>query len=386
MTSEKPSNTVKLFRFSGTHEEMGHQQGRETARVIKRARDLMAGSEELTLIKPSFIPFGLFVLLGEAKTSLQFGRHIKKYYPQQFKRMAGIARGAGVRPGFIALLQSLEVELNKVDFHMSACSATGVCGKRSAGGEPVIIKNFDYPGHFTEQYVTRLDSPRGRYRVLSVSAAPLAGNHDGINEHGLAIAYNYGYGRDRPMHNVPITIVVQEALETCRTTGEAVEFISRSRRRGGALLMVCDAGGDLRTMEVSNRQVGERMPDNGLLINTNHYLTKEMAAIDIPKGAVFTNRNVKALRGIEVRLSSEARYDRAAELLEKHDAIGDETLMEAFRDHGPGGSPSDNTLCRHSDYFNTTCSVVFYPARRSMKVMYGNPCRTEYQEFSIKNE
>lgn len=382
--TESQARQVTLHAYQGTHTEMGRRQGEEFAALIHGARDMLLNSDEFKLLKPRFIPSNLFLSIAQLGMWMKYTAHIKQFYPRQFERLMGIARGAGARPEFVMLLQSFEVELNKVTYKTGgACSAVGVRGTRAKDGEPIIIKNFDYPEKFQSLYITRLDAPAGRHRTLNVTAAPLPGNHDGINEHGLCISYNYGYGQDKPLVNVPITIAVQEALETCRTTKEAVDFLSRCKRCGGALLMICDPGGDLRAIEMSNTRAAERLPQHSVLINTNHYLTDELAAIDVPADAVYCGNVVAELRGQNCRESSEQRYTRALELLAEHDTLDDDALLSIFKDHGPDNTPGNNTICRHSDYFMTTCSVIFYPARRKLKVAYGQPCSAAFEEFSL---
>lgn len=384
MAQAEHTQPVPFHTFSGSHRDMGKQQGEALSGMIARGRKMLIESEEFNMARPAYLPRKMFLTLAQFGMWMKYSAHIQRYCPRQFERLLGIARGARVPPEYTLLLHAMEVEMNKVDYLMpGACTALGVRGTRALGGEPVIVKNFDYPEKFRELYIARLDAPAGRHRVLCSTAAPLAGNHDGVNEHGLVICYNYGYGQDEPRRNVPITLWVQEALETCRTTAEAVDLIKRGRRCGGALLMICDASGDLRTLEVSNTMAHERMPQHSVLINTNHYLDEMMARIDVPRDAVYTDRCVPPLRGVRCRESSEARYARALELLAAHDRIGDAELIAMASDHGAHGAPSDNTICRHSDYFSTTCSLVFYPARRAMKITHGNPCRSEFMEFSL---
>jgi len=382
----KKSGTIhepELAMFSGSHRAMGRQQGSEYREMIEKGREVLRNSEELELMKPGFLPFEVFMLMAQAAVLLRVAPHFRKYYREQYRRLLGIARGAGVSPSYVLLLSSFEIEMNKIDLVRGGCTAAGVAASRSADGEPVIIKNFDYPENFSEFHALRHDAPEGRNRVLGVTSAPLPGCHEGVNEHGLCIAYNYGYGQDEPKYFAPISAAVQEALETCTTTREAVSLLQKCRHAGGALLMICDEDGDLCTVELSNLRAAERLPENGLIVNTNHYHAPRLREIDIPEDAVYSNSTIRVLRGLGCRESTEARYARVHELLDGIEKISEEDLVKVFSDHGSHGSPSDNTICRHSDYFCTTCSVILYPVRRSMKVMYSSPCAAEYREFSV---
>ena len=94
-------------------------------------------------------------------------------------------------------------------------------------------------------------------------------------------------------------------------------------------------------------------------------------------------KKVPALRGKRCRESSEVRLARLEELLSKQQKFSEEDLIKIFSDHGADDKGSDNTVCRHSDYFCTTLSVILYPASKKFKVLYGHPCEYEYAQFSF---
>jgi hypothetical protein len=62
----------------------------------------------------------------------------------------------------------------------------------------------------------------------------------------------------------------------------------------------------------------------------------------------------------------------------------DETKITAIlRDHGKGNKPSMLTICRHADFVSTLRSVIFYPNRKTIKVLYGKPCENQYDELKF---
>jgi isopenicillin-N N-acyltransferase like protein len=379
----KKKSEIRLYRFEGTHEEIGRLQGSECRDILRGTHRMMASFEEIEILKPAWLPVSIFLWLGKQKAWMEYADAIERNAPRQFERMRGIASGSGEDLKYIALLHSMEVEMAKSSFTLQACSAAAVTAERSATGEPVIIKNFDYPRAFMPIDITRLDAPKNGYRVLGVTSAPLAGTHDSMNEHGLSIAYNYGYGQDERKGRVPLTIALQETLERCKTTAEAVEFMRGFKYGGSALWIVCDAQGDLRALEITNSMIEERRPVNGVLFHTNHYLTPRAASVDVPPNAYYSDRTVKALRGHRCRESSEARFDRCRALFDNVGKATRQDLISIFSDHGADGVKSDNTICRHSDYFCTTMSVLMYPARKKIEVLYGNPCEFEFQEMTF---
>ena len=52
-------------------------------------------------------------------------------------------------------------------------------------------------------------------------------------------------------------------------------------------------------------------------------------------------------------------------------------------DHGADAKPSRLTICRHHDLTSTLYTMVYYPERRTIKVLYGNPCQNELSEMTF---
>ena len=92
-------------------------------------------------------------------------------------------------------------------------------------GEPLLVRNYDYPVARLEGVVclTRW----GERRVLGMSDC-LWGLLDGINDSGLAISLTFG-GRRDVGDGFAIPLVVRYLLETCDTVAEARRRSRRSR-------------------------------------------------------------------------------------------------------------------------------------------------------------
>jgi len=61
----------------------------------------------------------------------------------------------------------------------------------------------------------------------------------------------------------------------------------------------------------------------------------------------------------------------------------EEEVSAVLCDHGRENSPTEFTICRHGENTGTLRSVIFYPRRRTVKVLYGHPCENEYQEIGF---
>lgn len=363
---------------------MGQLQGRQRAEELRSLdKPLMelvgieAGSRLRTVAPP------LASAVGRVGRVL-LGKDLHAHYPRQLERLEGIADGAGIGVHKLFVGPSIEIALNRSVYTMppaGACTAAAVSGQRSETGAAMIVKNFDYPRAGLETYLVRRSRPRSGFASLDVTNSPLCGSHEGINERGLAIAYNYGHFRGRSTARVSITTLVQETLEVCAGVAEAIEHLRERPRIGGALLMLADAKGHLASVEIAPDLLAVRRGD--CLTHANHALTREMESRDVPRNAIYPRWwRPREARGLRVLESSERRHERAAELL--GDGVASEEHMFAVAsDHDGRDRGDDYTICRHGPYYATTCSLLMIPERRAMKLRFGAPCEGEYTELTL---
>ena len=393
----RPRTNLTPIECVGDHFAMGQHQGRQCRAQLeqldKAILELMAVPLDSGLGKLAHRA-GKYVVpaFGRLARRLML-RDLKAHYPRQYDRMAGIAKASGIPMSWLFVGPGVEVALNRVSYvRPGACTAFAVTGSRSRHGEPVIVKNFDYPDAARDTYLVRISRParRGLAQSIDVGAAPLPGSHEGVNEHGLAVAYNYGYfkslGKGRGDARVPITNLVQVLLEECTTVDEAIANVARRPRAGAAILMIADAHGDLASVELGPDTFEVRRGD--CLVHANHGVTPKMAELDVPHDAVLSRWNPKPIRGHRVHQSSEARHARAEHLLdEAGGAVSERDLIAIASDHSSPTSETeagnDDSICRHGPYYCTTCSVVLFPQRRTMKVMFAAPCEADYTLVSL---
>jgi hypothetical protein len=372
---------VRLYELSGDHYELGYQQGLQAREAVRHFMENLTHMEVFRVIKPPIVPSRLYIMRAAKEAMRGMWEDLSTRYPRQKARVEGIAKGADVDEALLFLIMTWEQLLGRINYRLGACTTVGVTAERSGQGETVIIKNMDHPFSLQPYYITRLCRAENGYSTIGVTLAPMGGCFDGMNEHGLCICSNYGYGTDMPKSQVPVSILVQEALENCTLTREAVSFLRENPRSGGSVVLVADAEGDMASVELSPNFSGVRRPEEGVLINTNHYRCPEMVSYDIPRNAYYTSRNVQALRGIRVHESSELRYARAHQLLAGAERIGVRHLLNVFSDHGESGRGDDNTICRHGEYYSTTCSMIVFPRSRRFLVTYGHPCESVFTDF-----
>lgn len=376
-----------MERFSGTHYKIGVQQGEAVREVMEQLIRLIPDLEVVRSSKPRLVPTFLFLVLAKRRATSLLKDDILQFYPEQAERLRGVSEGAGMDLPTLLFMQSMELLIGRpteANYRLEACTSLGFTPRRTTTSEPIVAKNFDYLNELADYHLTCQTDPTGRYRTLGCTMAPLPGMLDGMNEHGLTVTYNLAFTTDEPEVYVPLSMALQEMLETCRTTDEAVEFITGAKQGGhDALLMIADAQGDIKTVEITPLHSSTREPVGGRIINTNHYHVEEMRRIEIPHNAVWHGQAPVDLLGKRIHESSERRLVRANELLENIETIDENMIVTTLRDHGDDGEPSDLSICRHGVYSSTLRSMIFFPARKTIKVLYGPPCQNEYAEYSF---
>ena len=377
-------NELQLDNFSGNHFEMGIKQGSTYKNKIYNTWEIFTKMEFVGALKPKMIPNRIFFYMAKNKATKTYKDIIERYAPNQAQRIRGISEGSGIDLKTLYLAQSAEPLLTragaKYTIPAAGCTSIGILPEKSASGETIIARNFDLFTAFIPMYVGRYNKIGNGFSNIDFSVCAFAGSFHGMNEKGLTITYDLAYPIDGLKSGVPISILIQEALEKYKTTEETIKFFKESLLGNGAILLVGDSLGDVRTLEISCNQIGIRKPKNGFIVNTNHFLTKEMKLVDVPENAVYSEG---PLVGKRVRESTERRYERVYTVISNSKKVSTESLKNTMRDHGIDQKSSRYTICVHSPLISTTMSIIFDLSKRTISALIGNPCESEYKQFSF---
>jgi len=358
--------SIKSFVFSGSDYEIGLQQGQSNREAIQKALEAIFNLDLVKQSKPKLVPKHLFVMLAKRRANKMLRKDLESFYPKQAERIGGIAEGSKVDVPSLLFVQMLEMIL-------CSCTSIGLLPNATSTGETILAKNFDYL-NFTEPYSLVCETqPKEGFKTLCCRMVPLSGALDAMNEHGLAMTYNLARSVDEPECHVPTSVILQEMLETCKNTREAKDFLAKAKTGGhDGIVTLADAKGNLETAELSCGHLKVREPEGDVVVNTNHYQTAEMKSVEIPADKI---QRVQGYR------TSPLRFQRAKELLKNKRSIDEELIKTVLRDHGAEHVPSMNTICVHGEVGSTTRSIIMYPNRRLIKVLFGHPCEREYQEI-----
>jgi hypothetical protein len=384
-----PTPTLDVICEGGAY-EMGCAQGAAVRGKILHVLGALRDLEVFQLARPRWMPFDAFRRLAEHKIG-GLWKDLRRDSPDAADRLDGLAAGSGVPRRSVWLLNALEplvarVEDKTVVPPLAACSAVAVRGARSATGEPIIARNFDYLPLVQPCYIVRESRPRGASRSLDFTIASLGGAVDGMNEHGLCVTYDYAYVRDSASCSGTISMVISSVLERCRNVGEAEVLLRARPRWGGGLLMLADADGDIASIELSSTRSAIRRPRAGedFLFHTNRFQTVAMRQVEVDSRSVFCGRRApRALRGCRVLGSSESRDRRFGELLAGDAPLDEDDLQAVLADHGSSEGGGESTICTHGSYWHTTASLQLFPRSRRIRIAYDTACNARYEEFAL---
>jgi predicted choloylglycine hydrolase len=128
-----------------------------------------------------------------------------------------------------------------------------------------FIRNYDYhPNTYDGMY--KLFQPDHGYAHIG-PASRVTGRMDGMNEHGLVVAYNF-MNRKAPFDGFTCFIISRFILELCKTADEARQLLKELPHRGGFSYIIQDQNNHSFIAEASSRNVVFRNDH----ICTNHYL------------------------------------------------------------------------------------------------------------------
>jgi len=150
-------SNITLQTFSGTHYEIGIQQGHAVRELIHRVLEEIPDFEGVKLMKPRLLPTSIFLALAKRRAAKLLTHDIFQCYPKQAQRLRGIAEGAGIDTPTILFMQSLELlRLAKSDYRLQACTSLGFSPQRTSTKETIMGKNFDYGNEFAPYHLTCL--------------------------------------------------------------------------------------------------------------------------------------------------------------------------------------------------------------------------------------
>ena len=262
-------------------------------------------------------------------------------------------------------------DLRRKPLDSEGCTTWAAAGSAAAGGQPILVKNRDGgPEYLPLQIVIRA-TPASGYRYVCISSAGSPGVPcAGINLAGLAVADTYVCSTDLGP-GLPTCALMMHILENHDSVSSAVDYLRSVPRMGRKNLILADAQGHLAVFEIGHRRYGLFETQDGVLVNTNHFVSPELQGCFVDTAPPLTRGN------------SSHRYEKVTRELNavwgRIDVPFAQRLMATH--DGPLAS-----ICRHLTAGSDSATIstsIFLPVQRTMLFCHGLPCRGRYDSFAF---
>ncbi|MFX1389145.1 MAG: C45 family autoproteolytic acyltransferase/hydrolase [Promethearchaeota archaeon] len=381
---------VDFIKIKGSPAERAFQQGEQLKDKIHNMFDIVFHSKMFSEVTSKIIPLGVIKLALGIMGKRNIKKPLQELLPNQHEKLRGLIEGAAIKEGliygghFIEVMSGDPKSLYK-NPPVQSCSMIFALPQATSDDSMIFGRNYDFPNVLQPFQVVREEIPDEGFKNLNFTQYPLVGCHMGLNEKGLAIGYNYGRSwkkepLDFRLKGIPGTFLVQEVLETCGSTQEAIDFITKfPYRANGCHYGLMDTSGDVCVIETTSTRHSFRRPNDGILAHTNHYQTEELKDANLPDYVRFKMDDMD-INPIE---SPIRRYKREIELLKNyHGKINIEIFKKILSDHD-NRTPDDFTVCTHGPAAGTLGSIIVLPPKKEFWVTDNHPCISNYEKFTL---
>ncbi len=356
---QDPHSKLWELYVVGSFQERGAVQGALTKELMRYQEDVFIDQIREIIPSDSYLSFlrNLIVI---------FNRNLGQYVPLEYREEI-LAMSQFCTDEYNAIGTPYERQLNYHGAHdightmqqymLVGCSSFGVWDTKSADGELLIARNFDfYVGDdFAKNKMITFAWPDRGYRYASIGWAGMLGVLSGMNQEGLTVTINAAKGTFPTSAALPISLLAREILQYAATIDEAYAIAKSHKTFVSESLLI----GSLRDNRAALiEKTPEKIalfesPDNQI-ISTNHYQSEEFA---------LDSYNIENIEFSD----SKYRYDRASELLDSRPKVDYLAAADILRDrYGKGASDvgvgNEMTLNQSIAHH----SVIFRPSDSKM--------------------
>lgn len=364
--SQYSTREIRVVKLSGRGYNMGLEHGKllkkEIAEIVLRMKKNTADNLHKDADQ----------VIREFNAYAKFDETIKKYTPELFEEVKGIADGSGQALGDIMVLNLLDefwVFNDMRDHHH--CSGMGIPSIH--GSTAYIAQNLDIES-YTEGYqilirLARYDkSPE---QLILTHPGCIAMN--GMNETGIGACMNTLMDLNASSTGLPVAFIVRRIINSTDKK-DLMEFIQNVPHASGQNYII-GIQGDVYDFEASANKVVRFNPNyaNGSVYHTNHAIVNE----DIKPWFKKLDEKINAGANSMIRLN--AVKSRIAHSSTVNDILIKETLRSK--------DDKNNPVCRTYDVkhggFTFGSVIMTLTGRPSMQITAGSPDASEYKKIDF---
>ncbi len=287
------------------------------------------------------------------------------------EEMEGIAHGAEVSLTEILFLNARSEIMSAglaPDKVIQECTAIGLAGERTFSSKPILVQNWDWHERVRQTTAIFRIEPEQWPNAIYLAEAGQVGKI-GVNEDGLGVLLNILIINGMA-HGLPVHVLLRLVLGT-KNTAESLALVKNAQRAGASHFLIGDKSGDIKGLELTPQEVKVIAPSRGVVVHTNHYCDEDLVEKDV---------------GRHLMIDTFARFERASELISGRQQWDDQSLAKIFTNH----DDAPGSICRHArtedeEYLrnDTVASCIIDLVKSKMRVSYGQPCKSPYQEVAL---
>ena len=360
--------SLSHFTFSGTSYEQGLAHGEELKDSIKKNIDVYldrfemeAGIDKKVLIDNAKIYFAI----------------LREQSPEYVNGINGISESSNLNLFEIAFL-NLRYELlydalgkRYMEIAVDGCTSFAILPEASENNHLIIGQNWDWIPDIDCVLTTSRDVD-GLQRMSFTEAGIFAGK-PGMNSEGVGLAVNGMYSTldDWARLKNPFHLRCYEVLRS-RSMNGALSALTNTPRSCTANFIVGHSPQQVVNVELAPDNLRLIDPERSILSHANHFDDPSILGVSEPPNP---RRNL-----------SEYRQNRMLTLLSKQKPLDISLIKNILTDH----ENNPQSLCRHRDnslpksqHTITKTAMIMDLNEKKIWVTDGQPCKSEFEEFSI---
>ncbi len=162
--------------------------------------------------------------------------------------------------------------------HSFACSSFAAFGEATAGGRPLVGRNFDFAGHGLEESIHLIlqeipEGPGAGQPFVTVGYAGILNGWSAMNADGLFASNNTLLGESDSVEGISTCFLLRKIVERGRTVEDGVDIVRKGPRACGTGMLVAGrnrAGAwDARFVEFDHDSLAVVEPERGVVLATN---------------------------------------------------------------------------------------------------------------------
>ncbi len=284
---------------------------------------------------------------------------VKKYCPELLEELQGIADAGNFN--YENLLSS---ELAAGLY--SNCTLLAISGEHTKSGHPIFARSMDWLQYAMKFASISMTRPKGKLASLGFSETFL-GRAGGINEAGLAIGESSTCWENL-QPGIISGVAIRWILDNCKTSHDAVEFLTRIRFIMGNNYLIADKQGDFGFVQAHPSKAIGTIERPDFLFATNHYFSPEFDKIT-PKKPKHSTDRIEYLNSWFSKRTEPVSLEDVMILQRTHDVEICPHVQEEYE-----GKPRDLTTC-----WAWTAAL----GTNEVYLCEGSPCKNQHQRLVL---